>query len=150
GSVMTVPLSGPTDVRRITAPQSPPAEVESRFLGRLAFHDELPTAETIERLYDELDFQRACLVLQRDMLSQSMYEFRAGLARDLGVDSPRKYAVWEGRMDANSLLLTPNSETIYGMTFLDLKTDGPTVVDVPRDMLGLFDDMWMRPIEDIG
>src|SRR6266567_1496227 len=145
---MTDVLSGPTDVRRITAPSSPPPELESRFVGRLAFVDEYPTAETIQRLYDELDFQRACQVYLRNMLAMSMYDFREGLARDLAVDSPRKLAIWEGRLDANSLLLTPNSETAYLTTFLDLDADGPTVVDVPPDVLGLFDDMWMRPVED--
>ena len=54
------------------------------------------------------------------------------------------------RADAHSLMLTPNSETLYGATFLQLDTDGPTVVEAPPGVLGLVDDMWMRPVEDIG
>jgi hypothetical protein len=90
---MTFTASGPTDVRRITAPASPVGEVRSRFVDGLAFQNEYPTGETVQRLYDELDFQRACQVFLRNLLAASMYDFRAGLARDLGVDSPRTFAI---------------------------------------------------------
>jgi hypothetical protein len=127
---MTFTSNGPTDVRRITAPASPPAEVRSRFVDGLTFQHEYPTADAVQRLYDELDFQRACQVFLRNLLAASMYDFRAGLARDLGVDSPRAFAIWEGRMDANSLLLTANTETLYSIAVVDL-TDGPIVVVHP-------------------
>src|ERR1700683_1386132 len=53
-------------------------------------------------------------------------------------------------LDARSVLLTPNSETVYGATYLALAEDGPTVVEVPPGVLGVFNDMWMREIENIG
>jgi hypothetical protein len=53
-------------------------------------------------------------------------------------------------MDAATLLLTGNTETVYGMNFLDLRGDGPTVVDVPAGMLGGFSDMWQGNVADIG
>jgi hypothetical protein len=34
-------------------------------------------------------------------------------------------------MSAQSLLLTANTETVYGTSFFDLKCDGPTVVEAP-------------------
>jgi hypothetical protein len=49
-------VNGPTSVPTITAPAPPPADVESRFLGRLSFEDGYPTTETVQQLYDELDF----------------------------------------------------------------------------------------------
>jgi hypothetical protein len=49
---------GPTWVRWVTAPEAPPAKVETKFAGTLHFHGGYPTDETIQRLYDELDFQR--------------------------------------------------------------------------------------------
>jgi len=54
-------LSGPTDaqVRRVTAPTSPPAVLESEFIGEIRTENEYPTAETVAKLYDQLDFQRA-------------------------------------------------------------------------------------------
>ena len=147
---MAEKLSGPTEVRRITAPESPLPTETFDFVGELHFEHEYPTRATIEKLYDELDFQRACQVFLRNMMAMSMYSLREGLVRDLGVDAAGKFAIFEGRMDANSLLLTPNTETVYGMTFLDTAADGPTVVEVPPGVLGLLNDMWMRAVEDIG
>lgn len=138
------------DVQRITAPTSPPAVIESTFVGALRTHNEYPTPETIDRLYDQLDFQRACQAFLRNITASSMYSFREGLRRDLGADTPQHYVVWDGPFDAHSLLLTPNSETVYGLGFLALDRDGPTVVEVPPGVLGVLNDMWMREVENLG
>lgn len=139
-----------SDIVRITSPISPPPVVESDFVGELNFENEYPTKETVQKLYDQLDFQRACQVFLRNILGSSMYSFRHGLARDLGASATNQFVVWDGPFDAHSLMLTPNSETVYGTNYLDLKTDGLTVVDVPPGMLGFFNDMWMREVENIG
>ena len=141
---------GPTDVVRITAPEPPPPVVHSAFVGDLHFDNEYPTAETVDKLFDHLDFQRACQVFLRNITAASMYAFRLGLARDLGVDAPYKVALWEDQFDAHSLLLTPNSETVYACTFLDLATDGPTVVEIGPGVLGFLNDMWMREVVNFG
>ncbi|MGR2751822.1 DUF1254 domain-containing protein [Agromyces arachidis] len=142
--------TGPTEVLRTTAPQAPPPVVTSEFVGDLHFENEYPTAATVEKLYDQLDFQRGCQVFLRNITASSMYSFREGLRRDLGVTSPSQLVVWEGAFDARSLLLTANSETVYGTTYLDLKADGPTVCEVAPGMLGLVNDMWMREVANIG
>lgn len=149
---MTFVPTGPSDkdVQRITAPSSPPAVVNSEFVGDLHFINEYPTAETVQKLYDQLDFQRACQVFLRNITASSMYSFRHGLARDLGATTPQHFVMWDGPFDAHSLLLTPNSETVYGLTYLNLKDDGLTVVDAPAGVLGFFNDMWMREVENIG
>jgi len=148
----TPSTSGVTDdqVARITAPASPPPVIESAFVGELRTVNEYPTPETIERLYDQLDFQRGCQAFLRNITASSMYAFREGLRRDLGADTPQHYAVWDGPFDARSILLTPNSETVYGIGFLALEADGPTVVEVPAGVLGVFNDMWMREVENLG
>lgn len=149
---MTYQKTGPEDrdVKRITAPQSPPALVSSDFIGELHFENEYPTPETVQKLYDQLDFQRACQVFLRNITASSMYSFRHGLARDLEATTPRHFVMWDGPFDAHSLLLTPNSETVYGSTYLNLKEDGLTVVEAPVGVLGFFNDMWMREVENIG
>ena len=53
-------------------------------------------------------------------------------------------------MDAETLVLTANTETVYGMGFLDLKGDGPTVVEAPPKMLGAAMDTLQRWLVDIG
>jgi hypothetical protein len=145
-------LTGPTDaeLKRVTAPNSPPAVIESEFIGEIHTENEYPTAETITKLYDQLDFQRACQTFLRNITASSMYSLREGLRRDLGVTTPQHYAVWDGPLDARALFLTPNSETVYGLTYLALAEDGPTVVEVPAGVLGVFNDMWMREVENLG
>ena len=145
---MSQMLHGPTEVKRVTAPAPPQAVIDSPFIGRLEFQGGFPTDASVRRLYDQLDFQRACQVFLRHMLGASMYAFREGLRRDLGATTPQDFVYVH--LDANGLLLTGNSETIYGINFLDLKADGPTVIEVPPRVLGLLNDLWMRPIEDVG
>ena len=53
-------------------------------------------------------------------------------------------------MDAQTLLLTGNTETVYGLCAIDLKRDGPVVIEVPAMMLGGIADLWQRSIMDIG
>lgn len=139
---------GPESVHMITAPNPPADQVSSRFLGPLSFKDGYPSPETVQKLYDQLDFQRASQVMLRNLPALSMYGLRLALSRDIGVDSISKFAIF--RADANSLMLTPNSETLYGTTFLALDKDGPTVLEAPAGVLGLVNDMWMQPVEDIG
>ena len=52
-------------------------------------------------------------------------------------------------MDANSLFLTANADTIYFLANVDL-SKGPMVVETPPDTLGLFDDLWFRWVIDFG
>ena len=52
-------------------------------------------------------------------------------------------------MDAKTLVLTANTETVYGMGFLDLK-DGATVLEAPPKMLGAAMDTLQRFLVDIG
>jgi len=144
----STPQNGPDSITSITAPAPPENSIESPFLGKLTFKDGYPTSETLHTLYDQLDFQRATQAFLRNLLALNMYGFRLGIARDLGVDSSSKLAIF--RATAQSLMLTPNSETLYGTTFLALDVDGPTVVELPPGVLGLLNDMWMRPVEDLG
>jgi hypothetical protein len=138
------------DLERITAPPSPPPVIHSEFIGEIRTENEYPTAETVAKLYDELDFQRACQVFLQNITASSMYSFRHGLRRDLGATTPQHFVVWDGPYDARALLLTPNSETVYGTGYLALADDGPTVVEAPAGVLGVFNDMWMREVENVG
>ena len=53
-------------------------------------------------------------------------------------------------MDSATLLLTGNTETVYGLCALDLKRDGPVVIEAPAMMLGGISDLWQREIMGIG
>ena len=53
-------------------------------------------------------------------------------------------------MDAGTVLLTANTETVYAIAHLDLKNDGPTVIEAPPQMLGFIQDGLQRYLADIG
>ena len=57
--------------------------------------------------------------------------------------------VWENLMDASTVLLTANTETVCAIFHLDLKTDGATVIEAPAQMLGAIQDGLQRYIIDI-
>ena len=57
--------------------------------------------------------------------------------------------VFEELMDAKSLFLTANADTIYVIGMLDL-SKGPMVVEVPPKFLGAIDDQWFRWVIDLG
>ena len=114
----------------------------------MEFAGGFPTEATLQRVYDQLDFQRACQVFLRHLPGASMYAFREGPAARLGAATAQDFVYL--RLDARGLLLTGNSETVYGTTFLDIKADGPTVVEVPPRVLGFLNDLWMRPLGDLG
>ena len=52
-------------------------------------------------------------------------------------------------MDAKSLFLTANADTVYFVGFIDL-SKGPMVFETPPKALGVLDDMWWRWVTDFG
>src|SRR5271167_816362 len=45
--------------------------------------------------------------------------------------------VFKKRLNAKTLITTPNSDVIYALGYLDLKEDGPLVVEVPPGLQGI-------------
>jgi hypothetical protein len=123
-----------------------PDSVETR-LGTLRFFDGFPDEETVQTVYDNLDFMRAVEVFLSAMPAASMSAIRSGL----GAFGPfnRTVLLAETLLDARSLVLTANTETVYVTGWLD-SHDGPLVLDVPPRMLGTIDDAWSRYVTDIG
>jgi hypothetical protein len=79
----------------------------------------------------------------------AIIETRRGF-REFGARSAQQPIVWESMMDAQTLLLTANTETVYGLGFLDLRADGPTVVDAPAHMFGNAMSFLQRFMVDFG
>lgn len=125
-----------------------PNKIKTR-IGTLEFFDGFPSEATVRKAYDFLDFQRGVDVFLDEMRAASMVAVREG-HRELGINRSNQVAIFENLMDSKSLWLTANTETVYVSTFLDLKTDGPTVIESPPNVLGILDDMWMRYVGDIG
>jgi hypothetical protein len=54
--------------------------------------------------------------------------------------------IWKKRLDAKTLITTPNSDVIYAMSYVDLAKDGPLVFEAPPNLQGVLLDFWQRPI----
>ncbi|MCB1489540.1 MAG: DUF1254 domain-containing protein [Bauldia sp.] len=119
------------------------------IVGDLVFEKGFPTPDTTRRLFELRTFYRAVEAIQENVFAASLYAMRKGYA-DVGAGKPNQVLVWRNFMDARSEFLTANNTTVYAMTFLDLKADGPTVIEAPPKLLGLLNDMWMRYVGDIG
>ena len=125
-----------------------PDSVESS-LGTLEFFDGVPDAKTTEAVYDYLDRSRAVEAFQNCIPAMSMYSIREG-QRDFGLKSSSDIVIYDTLLDSKALWLTANTSTMYAMGWLDLKADGPTVIDLPPRMLGILDDMAFLYITDLG
>ena len=138
----------PEQLRAAIASLSSPDQVESPF-GRLDFFDGVPTPETAAAIYDALDLMRGIEVFLNSVPGASVVAMRRGL-RAAGVESARVIGYTDPRANSGSLFLTPNTETTYGTTTLDLRAWGPTVIEAPPQSLCVVDDFWFRYVADMG
>ncbi len=123
-----------------------PDRVESR-LGVLEFKDGVPNKATADKVFDNLDFTYAYRAFMDNMRGVSIHALRKGM-QSIGVKD-NEVLVFSELMDAKSLFLTANADTIYVMGSLDL-TKGPMVVETPPKFLGAVQDAWFRWVIDLG
>jgi hypothetical protein len=128
--------------KSITTPDS----VETR-LGTLKFHDGFPDDATVQKVYDNLDFQRGVQAFLIAMPGASLVAMRHAY-RELGaVDGT--VGISETLLDSKALWLTANTDTVYAFSWIDLK-NGPVVVESPPETLGIVDDFWFHYVTDLG
>jgi hypothetical protein len=123
-----------------------PDKVETR-LGTLEFKDGAPSVETAQKVYDTLDFTRGVDTFLNSYRGASAYAIRQGFL-SIGAED-NTVVLYSELMDAKSLFLTANADTVYYMAVVDL-TKGPMVVEQPPMGLGTINDMWFSWIIDIG
>ncbi len=109
-----------------------------------------PTRESAQKLYNVLDFQRACQAYLEFMPAMSMYSLLEGQEKGWGCRDCSDLAVAADLLTATPLVLTGNTESIYFGCNVDLKRDGPTVVEIPPQVLGMANDAYFRYIVDFG
>jgi hypothetical protein len=145
------PFTGGGGAAAQTSAAIPPAlttpdKVETR-IGPLLFKDGAPSVATARRVYDTLDFTRALNVFNNSFRGASAYAIRKGF-HSIGAED-NTVVIFPQLMDAKSLFLTANADTIYYVAVVDL-TKGPMVVEQPPKGLGTVNDMWFSWIIDIG
>jgi hypothetical protein len=118
-----------TSVRAADIPPqiTTPDKVETR-IGTLDFKDGLPSKATLDKVYDNLDFTDSYRAFMDNLRGVSIHTLRKGMM-SIGMKE-NEVLVYSELMDAKSLFLTANADTIYVMGFLDL-TKGPVVLETP-------------------
>ena len=119
----------------------------SRFdeLANLPFEENRPTAQTARTLRDELLFQRATQTYLWALPLINTLGMKYGSEKVFGAGY-NVLPVWKKRLDAKTLVTTPNSDVLYAMSYVDLGKDGPLVFEVPPNLQGILLDFWQRPI----
>ena len=124
-----------------------PDSVETS-IGTLRFMDGAPLPETAEKIYDFLDTSRAMDTFLKGQPATSLDQLIKG-AHSLGAVQANEVVIFDNLMDSKSLFLTANTSTLYAFPDLDLKRDGPTVVEVPNGLLGAANDAYFRYVNDL-
>lgn len=104
-----------------------------------------PTPETSKLLRDELLFQRATQTYLWALPLINTLGMKFGSEKVFGAGY-NVLPVWKKRLDAKTLVTTPNSDVIYAMGYLDLGKDGPMVFEAAPGLQGILLDFWQRPI----
>src|SRR3984885_12989350 len=123
-AAVTIPAWGqgqPTPKYSAKVPPSitTPDTVQTR-IGTLKFFDGLPDSETVQKVYDNLDFTRGVEAFLSGIPATSVYAACEGLSQ-AGAKRNGGITITEDLLDARTLMLTPNSTTVYVVLCLDLK-----------------------------
>jgi len=127
-----------------------PAEIKTNF-GTLQFEGgAFPTDASVQKIYDELDRQRATQAYMDFFPAMSLYAIVKSQIRDFGFESSSDVGVMADFMKPSENYLTGNDVTVYAFASLDLKVDGPTVVEIPPGMYGNANDAIFKYLTDFG
>ena len=122
--------------------------VESR-LGKLELENGYPTEATVKKMYDDIDFQRACQAYLWALPMMGMVQWQDEQRDKFGAGNLDfvDYLTFTDKLG----LLTANATTPYLMAFPNMKETGPLVLEIPAGATaGGFTDFWQRPVSDTG
>ena len=122
-------------------------DVVETSIGTLRFFDGFPDAATVQKVYDNLDFQRGVQAYLTSLPAAASYAEREGF-RTFGPDN-QTVLITESLLDSRSLFTIANGEVIYNLAWLDTK-EGPLVIEIPENVLGFVNDFWGSYVGDVG
>jgi len=118
-------------------------------IGKIELRDGYPSRASAEKLFDEMDFQRATQAFIWALPAVGFHSLHLA-QRDTFGAKDGEVVLYQTLKDKEGML-TPNLTTLYLMTFWNLAEQGPVVVEVPAGATaGGFLDIWQRPISDTG
>lgn len=126
-----------------------PAKIETSF-GELKFlQGAFPTEESAQKIYDEMDLQRATQAYMDFYPYLSLYSIVSSQVRDFGLKTSSDIGVM-AYMTPSENYLTGNDITPYAVASVDLKLDGPIVIETPPGVFGTADDAAFKFMTGFG
>ena len=116
-------------------------------IGTLISFDGVPDKKSTQRVYDNLDLERATQAFLSTIQISSLEAMKKGLLKFGPANTTA--VLFEDLMDSKALWLTPNTVSIYMATWLELG-DEPMVLETPPNVLGFIDDAWFQYVVDFG
>ncbi len=119
-------------------------------IGKLEFTKNFangyPTDPTVEKLFDEMDFQRAVQAYIWSIPLVSFEYWQPKQNKELGLVNGQ--LVYMVTYDEKVCCLTLNATTPYVEGFIDLRESGPMVIEIPEggEVRGATHDMWQIEI----
>ena len=123
-------------------------EIQTR-IGKLSFEGGYPSHETIDKLYDEMDFQRAVQAYLWAIPLVGFAQWQHEHEQVFGANDGDVvyYVSYQDKLG----LLTSNATTPYIVGMINLSRTGPVVIDYPAGpTAGGIMDFWQRPVTDMG
>jgi len=122
-------------------------KIETR-IGSLEFTNDFangfPTDASVEKLYNERDFQRACQAYLWSLPAVSFTAWQRGITKQLGAKNGQIVSILS--YEARRGILTANATTPYYLGFADLSA-GPLVLEMPsQGVQGGTSDAWQMNI----
>jgi hypothetical protein len=130
------------------SPATAGAPAASSLVHRL-YGGSWPTTAAVEDLEQQRLDMRGVQAYLATLPALNMIGLRDGSQSQFGAGY-EVLPIWKGRMNAKTLVPTPNCDVVYSMSYLDLKKSGPLVVYAPTGVIGLFSDFLQRTITDVG
>ena len=118
------------------ATQACAQEASFNKLADLPFTQGRPTQEAAQILRDELLFQRATQTYLWALPLINTLGMQVGSEKTFGAGY-NVLPIWKRRLDAKTLVTTPNSDVLYAMSYIDLGRDGPMVMEAPPELQGI-------------
>jgi hypothetical protein len=133
----------------LLAPPFAQAQTVDTRIGKIELQAVYPSKQSVEKLYDEMDFQRATQAFIWALPAVGFHGLHLAHLNTFGAKDG-EVVLYQGLKDKAGML-TPNLTTLYLMSFFNLAEQGPMVVEVPAGATaGGFLDIWQRPISDTG
>src|SRR5262245_21592592 len=142
-------LAGTAALALLVASSFGHAQSVDTRIGTIELQAGYPSRASVERLFDEMDFQRATQAYIWALPAVGFHGLHLAHRNTFGARDG-EVVLYQTLKDKVGVL-TPNLTTLYVMTFWNLAEQGPMVVEVPAGATaGGFLDIWQRPISDTG